>query len=141
MGNCFLEHCVPAEANLQTDILKSKTKPEYTPKLQDFKKLKVLGNGSLGTVYLVQMKKNSKTVNFSFILRICFFFKEKLFAMKILTKRDICKNNLKEKMMNEKEIFENLDHPFIVKLRFAFQTSKNLYLVMDFMQGGNKNIF
>ena len=61
--------------------------------------------------------------------------------MKILTKRDICKNNLKEKMMNEKEIFENLDHPFIVKLRFAFQTSKNLYLVMDFMQGGNKNIF
>ena len=59
--------------------------------------------------------------------------------MKILTKRDICKNNLKEKMMNEKEIFENLDHPFIVKLRFAFQTSKNLYLVMDFMQGGTTN--
>ena len=59
--------------------------------------------------------------------------------MKILTKRDICKNNLKEKMMNEKEIFENLDHPFIVKLRFAFQTSKNLYLVMDFMQGGTLN--
>ena len=59
--------------------------------------------------------------------------------MKILTKRDICKNNLKEKMMNEKEIFENLNHPFIVKLRFAFQTSKNLYLVMDFMQGGTTN--
>ena len=59
--------------------------------------------------------------------------------MKILTKRDICKNNLKEKMMNEKEIFENLDHPFIVKLRFAFQTSKNIYLVMDFMQGGTLN--
>ena len=42
-------------------------------------------------------------------------------------------------MMNEKEIFENLDHPFIVKLRFAFQTSKNLYVVMDFMQGGTLN--
>ena len=55
MGNCVLEHCVPAEANLRN---------EYVPKLQDFKKLKVLGNGSLGTVYLVQMKKNSKIMNF-----------------------------------------------------------------------------
>ena len=68
MGNCVLEHCFLAETNLQN--LKSKPKPEYVPKLQDFKKLKVLGNGSLGTVYLVQMKKNSKTVNFPFIFLI-----------------------------------------------------------------------
>jgi len=66
----------------------------------------------------------------------CNIFLEKLFAMKILRKRDLCKKNLKDKMKNEKEIFESLDNPFIVKLRYAFQNSKNLYLVMDFMQGG-----
>lgn len=37
---------------------------------------------------------------------------------------------------NEREILANSDHPFIVKLRFAFQTESKLYLIMDFMIGG-----
>lgn len=36
----------------------------------------------------------------------------------------------------EREILEKLQHPFIVKLHYAFQTPKKLYFVMDFLNGG-----
>lgn len=36
----------------------------------------------------------------------------------------------------EREILERINHPFIVKLHFAFQTPRKLYFVMDFLNGG-----
>jgi serine/threonine protein kinase len=36
----------------------------------------------------------------------------------------------------EREILEKINHPFIVKLHFAFQTPSKLYFVMDFLNGG-----
>lgn len=38
--------------------------------------------------------------------------------------------------MNEKEIMEVINHPFLVKLYYAFQSETKLYMVMDFMIGG-----
>ena len=36
----------------------------------------------------------------------------------------------------EREIITTLDHPFIVKLQYAFQDRVNLYMVMEFINGG-----
>ncbi len=39
-------------------------------------------------------------------------------------------------LIAEREILEKINHPFIVKLHFAFQTPTKLYFVMDFLNGG-----
>jgi len=39
--------------------------------------------------------------------------------------------------MNERKLLENLKHPFLVNMIFAFQDRENLYLVMDLLKGGD----
>ena len=38
--------------------------------------------------------------------------------------------------MNERKILEKVSSPFIVKLNYAFQTHKKLFLVLDYCPGG-----
>ena len=87
--------------------------------LEDFIKIKTLGKGSFGKVLLVKNKYTNEH-----------------YAMKILNK-DFLK---KEKQINhtktEREILEKINHPFIIKLKYAFQTKNNLYMLTDFMIGG-----
>ena len=93
------------------------TKPGV--KLQDFKILKVLGRGSFGKVLLVKCKK---TQNY--------------FAMKVLKKEKLFKTNQILHTKTEKEVLEKIEHPFLIKLYYAFQNDTKLYLVSEFMQGG-----
>ena len=85
----------------------------------DFDEMKVLGKGSFGKVLLVRYKKN-----------------QKLYAMKILKKAVIMKNNEEIHTKTERKILAKINHPFIVSLYFAFQDEKKLYLITEFMQGG-----
>jgi serum/glucocorticoid-regulated kinase 2 len=57
--------------------------------------------------------------------------------MKILKKDAIEKRNQKFHTQAERQILENVNCGFIVQLHYAFQTEEKLYLVMDFMRGGN----
>ncbi len=63
---------------------------------------------------------------------------EELLAMKVLRKDMIQKRNQKLHIKAERQIMENLSSPFVVQLRYAFQTKDKLYIVMDFMNGGIK---
>ena len=94
---------------------------EFTTKVVrgDFDEMKVLGKGSFGKVLLVRYKKN-----------------QKLYAMKILKKAVIMKNNEEIHTKTERKILAKINHPFIVSLYFAFQDEKKLYLITEFMQGG-----
>jgi serine/threonine protein kinase len=56
--------------------------------------------------------------------------------MKVLKKYRLFKTNQIYHTKTEREILEKINHPFIVKLHFAFQTDEKLYLVTEFMQGG-----
>jgi serine/threonine protein kinase len=56
--------------------------------------------------------------------------------MKILKKKQMIKRNQVEHIKTERRILELIDNPFIIKLRYAFQTSQKLYLVMDYCPGG-----
>jgi len=56
--------------------------------------------------------------------------------MKVLKKEVVVRENMIGHTKAEKNILQEIDHPFIVKLHFAFQTDEKLYLVLDFLSGG-----
>ncbi len=80
----------------------------------------LLGSGSFGEVYLVQ-KKDTKA----------------FYAMKVLKKHQVFKQNLKRYVRAERDILTIMNHPFIVKLNFAFQDNKRLYMLLDYCPGGD----
>ncbi|KAK4529716.1 hypothetical protein CCYA_CCYA02G0573 [Cyanidiococcus yangmingshanensis] len=85
----------------------------------DFIPLKTLGRGSFAKVLLVRKRDTGE-----------------LFAMKILSKKAIMARNQIEHTMAERLILGNVQHPYIVALRYAFQTEDQLYLVLDYCSGG-----
>jgi len=87
--------------------------------VDDFTSLKLIGKGSYGKVFLVQKKDD-----------------QKIYAMKILKKKAMIKRNQVNHIKTERKIMELIDHPFIVKLIYAFQTSQKLYMVIDYCPGG-----
>lgn len=56
--------------------------------------------------------------------------------MKSISKDHIIKNDQVEHTKTEKMILEHVNHPFLVGLAYAFQTSNKLYFIMQFMRGG-----
>lgn len=64
---------------------------------------------------------------------------DKLYAMKVLNKKNATKKKQKLHNQQEREILASMECPFIVTLHYAFQTVDKLYMVMDFMQGGIKH--
>ncbi|XP_008208483.1 ribosomal protein S6 kinase 2 beta [Nasonia vitripennis] len=87
-----------------------------------FELLKVLGQGSFGKVFLVRktVGKDSGT----------------LYAMKVLRKATLkVRDRVRTKM--ERNILVDVEHPFIVRLHYAFQTEGKLYLILDFLRGGD----
>jgi serine/threonine protein kinase len=56
--------------------------------------------------------------------------------MKVMSKDALIKANMVEYTRKEKQILASIEHPFIVSLSWAFQTKAKLYLVMDFLPGG-----
>lgn len=92
---------------------------------QDFEGIGQLGKGSFGQVFLVKYRGNGK-----------------LYAMKILNKdrifgKNYVETNLVKYAYTERNILSTIQHPFIVKLNFAFQTPEKLALVMDYCAGGD----
>jgi len=56
--------------------------------------------------------------------------------MKVLSKEQVVKRNQVEHTKTERSVLEYIRHPFIVTLRFAFQTKAKLYFVLDYCPGG-----
>lgn len=88
--------------------------------LEDFDVMKVVGQGAFGRVYQVRKKGTSE-----------------IYAMKVMRKDKIMEKNHAEYMKAERDILTKIDHPFIVQLRYSFQTKYRLYLVLDFVNGGH----
>mmetsp|Transcript_15975 Transcript_15975/g.31802 ORF Transcript_15975/g.31802 Transcript_15975/m.31802 type:complete len:387 (+) Transcript_15975:53-1213(+) len=88
--------------------------------IDDFQLLKVLGKGSFGKVMLVKKKGGDDT----------------LFAMKTLRKAALIKRNQLLHTATERNILQNIQHPFLVNLIYAFQSDDKLYMVLDYMGGG-----
>ena len=57
--------------------------------------------------------------------------------MKILNKKQILGNNLVKYAKTERDVLSYTKHPFIVGLKYAFQTPEKLFLLLDYAAGGN----
>ena len=60
----------------------------------------------------------------------------RLFAMKILKKSHLLRRGQIERTRTERKVLSLVDHPFIMKLHFAFQSDDKLFLVLDYCSGG-----
>jgi protein kinase A len=93
------------------------TKGKYS--LGDFDILRTLGTGSFGRVHLVQSKHN-----------------QRFYAVKVLKKAQVVKMKQVEHTNDERRMLGEVKHPFLITLWGTFQDAKNLYMVMDFVEGG-----
>lgn len=90
---------------------------------QDFELRKVLGKGGYGKVFQVR-KVTGKDAG-------------TIFAMKVLRKASIVRNQKDTAHTKaERNILEEVKHPFIVDLIYAFQTGGKLYLILEYLSGG-----
>ncbi|GAB1191164.1 cAMP-dependent protein kinase catalytic subunit [Aspergillus pseudonomiae] len=93
------------------------TKGKYS--LEDFSLQRTLGTGSFGRVHLVQSKHNHR-----------------FYAIKVLKKAQVVKMKQIEHTNDERRMLNRVRHPFLITLWGTWQDSRNLYMVMDFVEGG-----
>ncbi|KAJ7086659.1 kinase-like domain-containing protein [Mycena epipterygia] len=114
----FENEVVSGEMRVQVTFEQYKTKRALTPR--DFEFLKLIGRGTFGKVFQVR-KKDTK----------------RIYAMKVLSKKEIVAKKEVAHTIGERKILQrSLESPFLVGLKFSFQTDADLYLVTDFKSGG-----
>jgi serine/threonine protein kinase len=109
--------CNTCKVNLE---LEEKEKWAKWDKVAEYDILVFLGEGAFGKVYKVQQKSSGE-----------------IYAMKVVEKRKLKTTQAKTAMSEEKLLLQTLDHPYIVRLRASFQTPDKLFMIMDFLSGGD----
>ncbi|KAL1610232.1 Serine/threonine-protein kinase [Paraconiothyrium brasiliense] len=113
------EDYVSGEIHLRINFQKT-DKKHYGP--EDFEILKLIGKGTFGQVFQVRKRDTRR-----------------IYAMKVLSKKVIVQKKEVAHTLGERNILVRTamaDSPFIVGLKFSFQTPSDLYLVTDYMSGG-----
>jgi serine/threonine kinase 38 len=88
--------------------------------VEDFEALKVIGRGAFGEVRLVQKKDTGH-----------------VYAMKVLRKADMLEKEQVAHVRAERDVLVEADHQWVVKMYYSFQDHVNLYLIMEFLAGGD----
>uniref|UniRef100_A0A8C5QQ47 Rho-associated protein kinase 2 n=1 Tax=Leptobrachium leishanense TaxID=445787 RepID=A0A8C5QQ47_9ANUR len=89
-------------------------------KAEDYDVVKVIGRGAFGEVQLVRHKTT-----------------QKVYAMKLLSKFEMIKRSDSAFFWEERDIMAFANSPWVVQLSSAFQDDKHLYMVMEYMPGGD----
>ncbi|CAI5980807.1 unnamed protein product [Closterium sp. NIES-64] len=103
------------------DIVASSINADVAPPVEitDFIPLKVLGKGSFAKVLLVRHAPSGQ-----------------VFAMKVLDKAAVMRRQQLQHTLTERHVLQEVRHPFLVPLRWALQSETRLFLILDFMPGG-----
>ncbi|PIO37436.1 hypothetical protein AB205_0057150 [Aquarana catesbeiana] len=89
-------------------------------KAEDYEVVKVIGRGAFGEVQLVRHKSSRK-----------------VYAMKLLSKLEMIKRSDSAFFWEERDIMAFANSPWVVQLFYAFQDDRYLYMVMEYMPGGD----
>jgi len=108
------------ESSLYSDLVALKFEDRKVATMDDFDIYRFLGAGGFGMVLLGQKTDN-----------------ERYYAIKVIDKRILISQNQTHSIFREKEVLACIEHPFIVALRYAFQTEDHLCFVLDYIEGGN----
>ena len=88
--------------------------------ISQFEILKPISRGAYGHVVLAA-KKSTRD----------------LFAIKVLRKTDMRRKNQVKRIKTERDVLATAEHPYVVKLFYSFHSREHLYLVMEFVNGGD----
>ena len=80
----------------------------------------VIGRGGFGKVLLIESKTN----------------KGEVYAMKAMDKQQLLNEDQIEMVRREKQILLEANHPFLVSMKYVFQTENKILFVMPFARGG-----
>jgi PAS domain S-box-containing protein len=91
-----------------------------TPSIRDYEIIKPVSKGAFGSVFLAKKKITGQ-----------------YFAIKVLKKADMVAKNQVMNIKSERTILTQLDSPYVVKLFSTFQSKNHIYLVMEYLNGGD----
>lgn len=86
----------------------------------EFEVVYAIGKGGFGKVWKVAQRKGRGVLAM-----------KEMFKAKIIQKKSIAS------VMNERHLLARVQHPFLINMSFAFQDREKLYLVMDYLDGGD----
>ncbi|GLD54580.1 serine/threonine-protein kinase greatwall isoform X1 [Lates japonicus] len=90
------------------------------PSIEDFVVLKPISRGAFGKVYLARKRCNAR-----------------LYAIKVMKKADMVDKNMTGQMKAERDALALSKSPFVVHLFYSLQTATKIYLVMEYLIGGD----
>ncbi|GFR52786.1 hypothetical protein Agub_g15403 [Astrephomene gubernaculifera] len=88
--------------------------------IEEFEIIKPISRGAFGRVYLARKLATGD-----------------LFAIKVMKKRDLIRKNMVESVTNERNILAMAQNPFVVRFYYSFTSRENLYIVMEYINGGD----
>ncbi|KAK4375482.1 hypothetical protein RND71_006159 [Anisodus tanguticus] len=115
---------IDEDAPLEDDVVRSlRTSPVHSKdrtSVDDFEIIKPISRGAFGRVFLAKKRTTGD-----------------LFAIKVLKKADMIRKNAVESILAERDILISVRNPFVVRFFYSFTCRENLYLVMEYLNGGD----
>ncbi|KAG7594481.1 Protein kinase domain [Arabidopsis thaliana x Arabidopsis arenosa] len=120
LSSTIIDEDDPFEDDVIHSLRTSPVHPRDRTSIDDFKIVKDISAGAFGHVILACKKTTGD-----------------LFAIKVLRKADMIRKNAVESILAERDILINARNPFVVRFFYSFTCSENLYLVMEYLNGGD----
>ena len=92
----------------------------YALSIKEYELVEPIGTGGFGTVWLARRRRTGD-----------------LSAIKVLSQADTRQRKMNASVLFEKRILQLADHPCVVQLLFSFSTPRNIYMVMEYLPGGD----
>ncbi|XP_010463283.1 PREDICTED: probable serine/threonine protein kinase IRE3, partial [Camelina sativa] len=120
LSSTIIDEDAPLEDDVVRSLRTSPVHPRDRISVDDFDFVKEISRGAFGHVILARKKTTGD-----------------LFAIKVLRKADMIRKNAVESIHAERDILINARNPFVVRFFYSFTCSENLYLVMEYLNGGD----
>uniref|UniRef100_A0A1J3DXI5 non-specific serine/threonine protein kinase n=1 Tax=Noccaea caerulescens TaxID=107243 RepID=A0A1J3DXI5_NOCCA len=120
LSNTVIDEDAPLEDDVVRSLRTSPVHPRDRTSIDDFEIIKPISRGAFGRVFLAKKRTTGD-----------------LFAIKVLKKADMIRKNAVESILAERDILINVRNPFVVRFFYSFTCRDNLYLVMEYLNGGD----